>query len=144
MSAVNDFEHPTPEIIAAYYQVKLAVETDCADVWSALQGGQPDFILLHVIGTEADFLQGHIPGALHLPVRNITPQRLAKWPHDALFVVYCAGPHCNGADRAALKIAQSGRAVKVMLGGLMGWRDEGFTLARQAESNLWDSSGAPA
>ena len=27
------------------------------------------------------------------------------WPHATLFVVYCAGPHCNGADKAALKLA---------------------------------------
>jgi rhodanese-related sulfurtransferase len=40
-------------------------------------------------------------------------------------VVYCAGPHCNGADVAALKLAELGRPVKMMLGGLTGWQDEG-------------------
>ncbi len=41
-------------------------------------------------------------------------------------VVYCAGPHCNGADVAALKLAELGRPVKMMLGGLTGWEDEGY------------------
>ena len=37
----------------------------------------------------------------------------SAWPDDTLFVVYCAGPHCNGADRAALKLAGRGRPVKI-------------------------------
>ncbi len=41
-------------------------------------------------------------------------------------MVYCAGPHCNGADVAALKLAELGRPVKMMLGGLTGWEDEGY------------------
>ena len=47
---------------------------------------------------------------------------------DTLFVVYCAGPHCNGADKAALRLARLGRSVKKMIGGVEGWKDEGFEL----------------
>ena len=56
------------------------------------------------------------------------------WPHDTLFVVYCAGPHCNGADRAALKLSHLGRPVKVMLGGMTGWADEGFAFERSEQA----------
>jgi rhodanese-related sulfurtransferase len=48
------------------------------------------------------------------------------WPAGTLFVVYCAGPHCNAADRAALRLAGLGSPVKLMLGGMTGWADEGF------------------
>jgi rhodanese-related sulfurtransferase len=51
---------------------------------------------------------------------------MMKWPHATLFVVYCAGPHCNGADRAALRLSNLGRPVKIMIGGVTGWADEGF------------------
>ena len=44
-------------------------------------------------------------------------------------VVYCAGPHCNGANRAAVRLAELGRPVKEMIGGITGWQDEGFELA---------------
>jgi rhodanese-related sulfurtransferase len=44
-------------------------------------------------------------------------------------VVYCAGPHCNGAHRAAVKLAALEYPVKEMMGGVMGWLDEGFSLA---------------
>lgn len=45
-----------------------------------------------------------------------------------MFIVYCNGPHCNGADKAALKLARLGRPVKKMIGGIEGWKDEGFDL----------------
>lgn len=47
---------------------------------------------------------------------------------DTVFVVYCAGPHCNGADKAAYNLSRLGRPVKIMLGGMTGWIDEGFEL----------------
>ncbi|MGO1310892.1 MAG: rhodanese-like domain-containing protein, partial [Kluyvera intermedia] len=54
---------------------------------------------------------------------------MQEWPEDTVFVVYCAGPHCNGADRAALKLTILGRPVKVMIGGITGWQDEGFAFS---------------
>jgi rhodanese-related sulfurtransferase len=57
---------------------------------------------------------------------------LSDFPEDALFVVYCGGPHCNGADRAAVQLSRLGRKVKKMLGGIHGWHVEGFaTSARE-------------
>ena len=57
---------------------------------------------------------------------------LFRSPQRPLLVVYCAGPHCNGADQAALKIARLGYPVKIMIGGLQGYRDEGFALTAPA------------
>jgi rhodanese-related sulfurtransferase len=53
---------------------------------------------------------------------------LAGFPAEILFVVYCDGPHCNGADRGAARLASLGRKVKKMIGGIEGWKDEGFSL----------------
>ena len=63
----------------------------------------------------------------------MTAERMAQWPAETLFVVYCAGPHCNGADRAALRLARLGIPVKVMIGGITGWEDEGFAFSCLAE-----------
>jgi rhodanese-related sulfurtransferase len=112
-----------------YFQARLAFETDCADVWYATHHEAKDFVLLDV-RTPTLFAAGHVPGAINLPVRTISEQRLAEFPPDTLFVVYCAGPHCNGANKAALKLARLGRPVKEMIGGLTGWMDEGFGLER--------------
>jgi rhodanese-related sulfurtransferase len=122
-----------PSEAAKHFAHKLALETDCADVHETLKGGAPDFVLLDVRGRAA-FARAHVPGATSLPHREITPERMMAWPHDTLFVVYCAGPHCNGADRAALKLSRLGRPVKVMLGGMTGWADEGFAFERSEQA----------
>ncbi|WBV44407.1 rhodanese-like domain-containing protein [Pseudoroseomonas cervicalis] len=111
----------------AHFARRLSLETDCADVAAAMALPEPGFVLLDVRGPGA-FARGHLPGALNLPHAAITAERMAAWPDDTLFVVYCAGPHCNGADRGALRLAQLGRPVKLMLGGITGWIDEGFAL----------------
>ena len=74
------------------------------------------------------YAAGHLPGAINLPHGRIIERKLARFREDAMFVVYCAGPHCNGADRAALALARLGRPVKKMIGGVTGWLDEGFDL----------------
>ena len=112
----------------AHFEASFSFETDCWDVHDALAGGAPDFVLLDVRGTEK-YAAGHVPGALDLAHRKIVAGKLAGYPPDTLFVVYCAGPHCNGAARAAVRLARLGRPVKLMAGGITGWLDEGFDLA---------------
>ncbi|ROP62076.1 rhodanese-related sulfurtransferase [Enterobacter sp. BIGb0383] len=131
MSFVTDYPAAAPVDAVAHFLARLSVETDCADVHHALTNNQQDFVLLHVVGSAETFAKRHIPGALHLPHRDITVQRMAEWPADTLFVTYCAGPHCNGADQAALKLARLGRPVKIMIGGITGWQDEGFAFASE-------------
>ncbi|MEO3988719.1 rhodanese-like domain-containing protein [Pseudocitrobacter cyperus] len=132
MSYVSEFAVASSEEALRHFRQRLSMETDCADVHAAQRQQDVDFVLLHVVGSPQDFSGCHIPGAIHLPHRQITAARMAEWPADTLFVVYCAGPHCNGADRAALKLAQLGRPVKLMLGGITGWRDEGFAFADES------------
>lgn len=130
MSYVSDFAVASSEEAIRHFSGRLGMETDCADVHAARSEQDIDFVLLHVIGSPEGFAQRHIPGAIHLPHRQITAERMAQWPQETLFVVYCAGPHCNGADRAALKLAMLGRPVKLMLGGIAGWQDEGLAFAQ--------------
>ncbi|WP_042700799.1 rhodanese-like domain-containing protein, partial [Azospirillum sp. B506] len=110
-----------------HFARRLSLETDCWDVHESLTSGAPDFVLLDVRGPAA-YARGHVPGALNLPHGKMTERRMAEWAEETLFVVYCAGPHCNGADRAALRLARIGRPVKLMIGGITGWVDEGFAL----------------
>ncbi len=118
-----------PDALAHFARL-LSLQTDCADVHGAMTrgAGLPDFVLLDVRGPAA-YARSHVPGALNMPHRLMTAERMADWPEGTLFVVYCAGPHCNGADRAGLRLAELGRPVKLMLGGMAGWADEGFAFA---------------
>jgi rhodanese-related sulfurtransferase len=114
-------------IALEHFEQLFRLETDCWDVHDALGSGHPGFVLLDVRSPE-HFRRGHIAGALCLPHGKITAVRMDAWPPDTLFVVYCAGPHCNGAARAALRLSRLGRPVKMMIGGITGWLDEGFPL----------------
>jgi rhodanese-related sulfurtransferase len=111
----------------AHFESLLAFETDCWDVHEAMQSPEPGFVLLDVRSPEL-FAAGHLPGAVNLPHRRINERNLDRYEPGQLFVVYCAGPHCNGADKAAATIARLGRPVKKMIGGVEGWKDEGFKL----------------
>ena len=108
------------------FESAFSYETDCWDVHEALLG-KPDFVLLDVRSAEA-FEHAHVPRATHIPHAKIIAARMACYAPGTLFVVYCAGPHCNGAQRAALRLARLGLPVKIMIGGMTGWVDEGFGL----------------
>jgi len=133
MSYVTDVPAADSAAALAHFEASLGFETDCWDVHDALASGAPDFVLLDVRSPEL-FSAGHVPGARNLPHRKIVAGKLAEHSADTLFVVYCAGPHCNGAARAAIRLARLGRPVKLMIGGITGWLDEGFALSNDAEA----------
>ena len=110
-----------------HFEASLQFETDCWDVHDATQRGMRDFVLLDVRSPSL-FARGHLPGAVNLPHGKIIASKLAQYPEGTVFVTYCAGPHCNGATRGAIRLAALGRPVKIMIGGVTGWLDEGFAL----------------
>lgn len=126
---VSEVAAAASEDALAHFSRRLTFETDCWDVHDALTRGETDFVVLDVRGPQA-YEDGHIPGAINLPHGKVTERRMKDWPADTLFVVYCAGPHCNGANKAAVKLARLGRPVKEMIGGVTAWADEGFAFAR--------------
>ena len=127
-SHVSETATATPAAIRERYARRLAFETDCWDVHESMRTRTQDFVLLDVRASRL-YETAHVPGAINLSRGEINERILARWPVDTLFVVYCAGPHCNGADKAALRLAQLDKRVKVMIGGMTGWADEGFASA---------------
>lgn len=118
-----------PARALTHFESLLEFETDCWDVHHAITNGRQDFVLLDVRGEDL-YQQGHIESAISLPHARINENSLKAYPMDTLFVVYCAGPHCNGTEKAAIRLARLGRPVKKMIGGITGWLDEGFSLSR--------------
>ena len=117
-------------LLAAFASMGAAAATtackQCAE-WNVSQ--EPDFVLIDVRSPEA-YSKGHVPGAINIPHGKIIESRLAQYGPDTVFVVYCAGPHCNGGHKGAIRLARLGRPVKLMIGGITGWLDEGFDLAK--------------
>jgi rhodanese-related sulfurtransferase len=119
------------DLARQHFAAEFTFETDCWDVHDALGKGA-DFVLLDV-RSPALYAKGHVKGAINLPHGKIIASKMAEWPRDTLFVTYCAGPHCNGAARGALRLAELDRPVKIMAGGITGWIDEGFPLETAGE-----------
>jgi rhodanese-related sulfurtransferase len=127
-NAVTQIPAAAPEQAAAHFEAQFTFETDCWDTHDALSSGAPGFVLLDV-RSPALFAKSHIPGAVNLPHAKIIASTMSEYPKSTLFVTYCAGPHCNGAARAALRLARLGYGVKLMAGGVTGWLDDGFVLS---------------
>ncbi|MEA3511479.1 MAG: rhodanese-like domain-containing protein [Actinomycetota bacterium] len=126
-SAVSEVAAADPEEALAHFSAMLRFEADCWDVHDAMTNGPQDFVLVDVRGP-AVFENEHIPGAVNLPYGRMVERNLAEYPDDTLFVIYCAGPHCNATEKAAVRLAKLGRPFKKMIGGVEGWRDEGFDI----------------
>jgi rhodanese-related sulfurtransferase len=112
---IMDWTTP-PADAAAHFARRLAVETDVSDVHAALESGRPGFVLVDSRSLES-WAQGHVPGAVHLPGREIAGRAATELDPAVPVVTYCWGPGCNGASRAALTLAQLGYRVREMIGG---------------------------
>jgi rhodanese-related sulfurtransferase len=114
-----------PADAAAHIARRLAVETDVSDVHAALESGRPGFVLVDS-RSEESWAQGHVPGAVHLPGREIAGRAAAEMDPAVPVVTYCWGPGCNGATHAALTLARLGYRVREMIGGFEYWAREGL------------------
>jgi rhodanese-related sulfurtransferase len=115
----------SPAEAAAHFARRLAVETDVSDVHAAMESGRPGFVLLDSRSAAA-WEQGHVPGAVHLPGREIPARATSELDRSVPVVTYCWGPGCNGATRAALALSLLGFRVREMLGGFEYWAREGL------------------
>ncbi len=115
-----------PEDATRHFLAKLSVETDVSDVMLDRQRGQQSFVLVDVRSSQV-FEECHIPGTINLPYRRINEESegVVQLSKEKLIVVYCWGPACNAATKAAARLSALGFAVKEMIGGIEYWRKEG-------------------
>jgi rhodanese-related sulfurtransferase len=125
MSNVLSTPPATPVQAIAHFAARLGFEAEVSDVHADLAKGIEGLVVVDSRGEEA-WLQGHIPGAVHLPTAEIATRAEAVIPAGAAVVTYCWGPGCNGATRAALAFARLGYPVKEMIGGYEYWVREGM------------------
>ncbi|GLZ07307.1 sulfurtransferase [Actinomadura sp. NBRC 104412] len=109
----------------AHFSARLAFETDVSDVAADLERGAPGIVVVDTRNADA-WRQGHVAGAVHLPRVEIPRRAAGLVPAGATVIVYCWGPGCNGATKAALAFARLGHPVKEMIGGFEYWAREGF------------------
>ena len=119
-----------PDAAHRHFTARLAFETDCADVAADLKAGEMPYTVVDVRSAKA-YAAGHVPGAINAPSAAIDAAAAASLP-EGLLVVYCWGPACNGAHKAAAALAAHGRHVKEMIGGFEYWGREGHPIEAQS------------
>jgi rhodanese-related sulfurtransferase len=90
-----------------------------------LQNGE---IILLDVRPQVEYENGHLPGALSLPLAEIE-QKLASLPDDKTIVAYCRGPYCVIADDALDILAANGRRIARLEEGVLEWQQAGHPLS---------------
>lgn len=87
------------------------------EVKDILDNKDDNYILIDV-REDYEFNEGHIPGAVNIPLGNITTVDYSK---DKTLIVYCRSG--NRSNQAAIKLKNMGYNVKDM-GGILDWTYE--------------------
>lgn len=93
-----------------------------ADLLDRLQRRQ--VLVIDVRPTE-EFAAGHIPGALSIPLGELTA-RLPDLPREGEIVAYCRGPYCVLAPQAIEILRGAGFRARRLEDGLPEWRLAGL------------------
>lgn len=83
-----------------------------------------DDVVLIDVRPAIEFRNGHIAGALSVPVEEL-PQRLDTLSRDKRIIVYCRGEYCLFADEAVALLLQNGFDAVRLQGGWPEWQAEG-------------------
>ena len=116
-----------------HYSDKLAYEIDSWDLKVALDAGE-NISVIDARSPEA-FQREHIPGAINIPHRTMSPQTTSDVDKNALVVTYCDGIGCNGSTKGAVNLLKLGFRVKELTGGLDWWKRDGHKTHAAAASD---------
>lgn len=72
-----------------------------------------------------DYLAGHIPGAVSMPVETLA-RRLARLPARKEIIAYCRGPYCVMAYEAVAQLRAHGRRARRLTDGFPEWKAAGL------------------
>ena len=138
VSAVMEYGAPEPGETAA-----VMAESDSWDLSVDLKSGCPDIVVVDARSRDA-YADGHIPGAISFPHREMSKDAAGTLDHSKLYVVYCDGIGCNASTKGTYKLARLGFRAKELLGGFDWCRRDGHPVATSTEpGNLAERSGDP-
>lgn len=82
-----------------------------------------------------DFAEGHVPGAINLPMPKWQNQRYLEEHLDrnATLYLYCYNPTCHLAAQAALKLVEAGYKAVEVEGGWSDWLEKGQDVEKSAQ-----------
>ncbi len=98
---------------------------------SALEGLLKENHVLTLIDarTAEEFDEGHVPGAINVPIAGLAEFARNRDKYPAGPVVTMCGSTGRGEKAAAILGSEGARRVQVLQGGLKAWRDAGLPVA---------------
>jgi rhodanese-related sulfurtransferase/DNA-binding transcriptional ArsR family regulator len=135
------------QVVELWLVLRRAAETQLAELPSVARGylGDPDgfepidrdelarrieagtVVLIDVRPTE-EFEQGHIAGAVSVPISEIKSWARDKAPKRKQIVAYCRGPYCVYAIQAVAELRSQGRRAVRSRDGVAEWRAAGLSV----------------
>lgn len=107
-----------------HFSDKLAFETDSWDLHEALASDE-NITVVDTRSREA-YQQEHIPGAINIPHREMSPESTGDIDKDSLVITYCDGIGCNASTKGAIEMSDLGFEVKELMGGIRWWKSDGY------------------
>ena len=106
-----------------HYLDKLEYEIDSWD-WTVARDAGENVAIVDARSPEA-FQREHIPGAINIPHRTMSPETTKHVDRNVLVVTYCDGIGCNGSTKGAVNMLKLGFRVKELIGGIDWWKRDG-------------------
>ncbi len=89
-----------------------------------------DLVVIEVLSPEA-YAEGHLPGAVNMPLAEIGHKAKERYGLDQELVVYCGSFECTASPMAAEKLERLGfRNVWDYAGGKLDWEEAGYPLEK--------------
>jgi rhodanese-related sulfurtransferase len=99
------------------------------DLYAEIADGSSDLVVVDARFREA-YAREHLPGAVNLPLRDLTEQNAAGLSRHSLYVVYCWDDSCRASSKVANRMRTLGFKVNELHGGLQAWKKQGYPTER--------------
>jgi len=110
-------------VMARYFRTRDALEPISRD--ELLARMSHGCMTLLDVRPEDEFAQGHLPGAMNIPLA-VLEQQVARLPQGQQIIAYCRGPYCVLSVEAAARLRTLGFEVRRLADGYPEWKAAGL------------------
>jgi rhodanese-related sulfurtransferase/DNA-binding MarR family transcriptional regulator len=126
------------QVLDGYFRERDALEPVSRDELVARM--QDGLVTLLDVRLEDEFLAGHLPGAINVPLQNLKDYLPDDLPDEHKIVAYCRGPYCVLSFEAVSALRERGIKVRRFEEGYPEWKAAGLPIEVTDLSAMKDNS----